>query len=109
MNMIYEPNHNILKSQYKVIYGAGRSGEQLLMELLQMGLNIDYFCDSSEEKIGKIILGKKVLSINDLHEIKDETAILVGRAYSIEIAEKLMAEGFENIYMALPENGIIIE
>lgn len=106
MQMIYELNQHINQYEYKVIYGAGRSGQQLLGELLQIGVSIDYFCDSNNEKIGTVILGKKVLSLDELKTIKDKTAVLIGKAYTFEIADKLTEEGFINIFLPFPEEGI---
>ena len=47
------------KLQPVVLFGAGQIGEMCYFALTQHNIKVDFFCDSSKSKQGKMFCGKK--------------------------------------------------
>ena len=94
---LFEVNKEVLTKPI-VIYGAGNTGMDLFVELLNRNIRVDYFCDSSSEKWGIHLMNKKVLSPDELEKIKDEYNIIIASIYFEEICTQLEGLGISNVF-----------
>lgn len=85
-----------------ILYGAGEIGN-IWMERLGSD-KVFAFADSSEKKVGSLVAGKKVLSVQELKEMKEEIAILISTGENIieQIAETLKQNGLEEQIVKTP-------
>ena len=67
----------IKENQKTVLYGAGVIGEICLFACKQNKIKVDFFCDSSADKQGKIINGVKVLSPSELKSLDKESNVFM--------------------------------
>lgn len=88
------------ESDLFVIYGTGKRGEKIF-ERLSKKLNIQFFCDSSEDKWGSEFLGKKILSPDEVSA--KEYNVIIASVYYEEIYEVLRERSFtqSKIYVEL--------
>lgn len=98
MKPLFIVNQDINNGRKNVIYGAGNTGMDLFVELMNRDVYIDYFCDSAPEKWGISLMNKKVLSIDELEELKGRCNIFVASIYFKEIIAGLEQKGFDNIF-----------
>lgn len=98
MTPLFLINQEIKNGNINVIYGAGNTGMDLFVELINRDIYVDYFCDSSPQKWGILLMNKKVLSIDELITLKGKCNIFIASIFFNEINEELERIGFENIY-----------
>jgi FkbM family methyltransferase len=84
-------NNNEIK--HICFYGAGDTGRRLLGFYHSLGVQVDFFCDSSPLKIGKSIDGVPCISIDELKKIKDDTLVIISAGAVHEIVAILEANG----------------
>lgn len=84
-----------------IIFGSGHDGKRDKKILENCGYFPMFFCDSNKEKIGKMIDGIKVISVNELIERYRDYLVVLGSArYMDEMYEVLLTRKFpkENIF-----------
>lgn len=97
MKQLFELNEEIFAKPI-VIYGAGNTGLDLLVELTNRDVKVECFCDSSEEKWGIRLMNKAVISPEALYEKRDQVNVIIASMFFEEIGKKLEKQGFENIF-----------
>ena len=81
-----------------ILFGAGDIGEMCDFSFRQHNVKVDFFCDSSEEKQGKIFCDKKVLSPSQLDDFGTDAKIFISNNYYPLLKKELKSRGFQNIY-----------
>lgn len=86
-----------IRSRYKYlcIFGAGIWGTFLCKWLSWYDVNIDFFCDNDNKKVGNTINGVPVLSFGELCAVKNEVLVIVSvtnkeRHYNDEINQQIL-------------------
>jgi FlaA1/EpsC-like NDP-sugar epimerase len=97
MKQLFELNKEIFERPI-IIYGAGNTGLDLLVELTNRNVKVECFCDSSNEKYGIRLMNKKVISLDELCQRKDEFNVVIASIFFEEIKETLEKRGIENIF-----------
>ena len=82
------------------IYGTGLAGESVFKSLSKMGIEVSFFLDGDETKIGSIFLGKKII---DISSVKEEDFILIAANPEYKIHERLNYKGIANWKYIDPE------
>ncbi len=77
-----------------VIFGAGERGQRLLQFMKKLNILIDFYCDNSTSKQGKIIDGIPCVGIHDLKQDKACYGIMVSPQNGEDIVEDLKRKGF---------------
>lgn len=108
VKQLFQINPQIEEFRYKVIYGAGKEGRQLCERLKKEGLDITSFADSNKQLQGQFIMDKKVLSLNELKNMNQQTAILLSCGYEEEIYGLLKKRGINHIFLSHVDNGLIL-
>lgn len=98
MTPLFLINEDIKNRNINVIYGAGNTGMDLFVELMNRDIYVDYFCDSSPQKWGILLMNKKVLSPDELKALKGKCNIFIASIFFKEINEELERNGFDNIF-----------
>ena len=85
---------DIKNEKRMIVYGAGKRGEEFLEKNMEQ---VEYFVDSDKRKIGKIILGKEIISIEELKKIYKNynVVITVSKQYQLEVMRTLFDQGIE--------------
>lgn len=93
-----------VRRSYKknIIFGTSKFGENVICELKSNNINIDFACDNNDKKWGSDIVGIKIISIDELKELKN-IRVLITSMYHKEIYEQLSQYGIEEIFY-IPEN-----
>ena len=62
-----------------ILFGAAHRGERVLVNLLQYGIkkNSILFCDNDSKNWGKVLLGVKVISIEELKKLSRDIKIII--------------------------------
>ena len=102
-------NSQIQEFRYKVIYGVGKEGRRLCEKLEKEGLDITYFADSNKQLQGQIVMGKKVLSLDELRDMSQKTAVLLSCGYEEEIYGVLKRNGIKHVFLSHVSNGLILD
>lgn len=91
-----------------IIFGCGHDG-LLTKEVLEMcGYNVDYFCDSNKNKIGRVIDGISILSVNEVIQNYKNYLIIIGsRKYLSEMLSILRRGDFPIEYILKPQYELI--
>lgn len=97
MKQLFELNEEIFKRPI-VIYGAGNTGLDLLVELTNRNVKVECFCDSSEDKWGIRLMNKKVISLDELYQRKEHVNVVIASMFFEEIKETLERKGIKNIF-----------
>lgn len=79
-----------------IIYGASVYGELAYWALKQMGWIPDYYCDKSKDRIE--YFGIKVISPNELQELKQANIIIASADFFYEIRSELQEIGCCNVF-----------
>lgn len=80
-----------------VLFGASNLGIELYKILNVNNVNVEYYCDNDLRKYGKYIMGKKVLSPNELSNL-DNPCIIISSIYYQEIGNQLENMNIKNVY-----------
>ncbi|MFT8351714.1 acyltransferase [Clostridium saccharoperbutylacetonicum] len=88
-----------------IIFGTSRFAESVICELRSNKIDIDLACDNNEKKWGKDILGVKIISIDELKQIKGRSRVLIASMYHKEIYNQLLEYGIDDIFY-IPENDL---
>ena len=86
----------------RVLFGAGIYARKYTALLEYLGMDFDYFVDNDCNKWGKIFFGKKVISPDDLLQIK-HCEIIISCIHKCEIYEQLQKNGFTGSFLTLQE------
>ena len=97
MNYAFLLNEKVLERPI-VIYGAGALGMDCLVELLNLDVYVECFCDASQEKQKIHVLNKKVISPEELQNIKESHNVIVAVTAFKEVGELLEQQGIENLF-----------
>jgi len=96
---IHDLSNTLKKSNEKVVlFGAGVIGEISFYAMRQIGIDVDFFCDSSETKQGKSYFDIKTISPEELAKFKTKTNIFITNNYVSTISSQLKKKNFSNIY-----------
>ncbi len=109
MTNLFLVNPKINEFKNKVIYGAGKEGRLLQEKLLNDGLEITYFADSNPQIHGMEIMGKEVISLEQLKTMNKNTAVLLSKGYEDQIYNMLVSNGIKNIFLSHVENGLLLD
>lgn len=78
-----------------VVYGCGHDGKRTKKVLDQCGHSPLCFCDSDNNKVGTVVDGIPVITIDELIEKNENIVIIIGsRKYMNEIYTSLLSKGF---------------
>lgn len=93
---------NYLKEKYStydyiIIFGFGNIGLITAKELINHGINVHYFCDNDEQKVGKKYMEISCISVDKLNSIKDQSMIIICTRYYKNIYQQLMEMDVKNI------------
>ena len=93
-----------------VIYGAGHNGIATMSMLNRSNFTRKrYFCDIDKRKIGHIICGAEVLSIDELIEKKNESIVVITvENVCKDIYNYLIAKGFSDRQIVIPDGNQFI-
>lgn len=82
----------VLPGEKIIIFGAGELGEKAFHSF---GSQVGYFVDNDRKKTGKLKCGLKILSIQNVKNLKEEFVIMIAVSvpYIYEIIEQLNEEG----------------
>lgn len=80
------------------LFGAGDKGRFAQYALKNLGIQADYFCDSDEQKQGKIYSGLKTISPIELAKLGPDTHIFICNNYITSVSSALKKMNFKNIY-----------
>ena len=97
MNNVFNLNQEVLKRPI-VIYGAGALGLDCLIELLNLDVYVTCFCDASKEKQKIRLLNKRVVSLEELQDMKDTHNVIIAAAAFHEIGELLKQRGITHLF-----------
>ena len=81
-----------------VLFGAGDFGELVLYCLNELNIQVSYFCDSNEEKQGKLFCGIETISPLELSKMAPDRHIFITNHYVIQVTTLLEDMGFSNIH-----------
>lgn len=85
----YQHSSEVFNGKKLVLFGAGRSGAQMLVLKLK-GYNVAYFCDSDPKKWDTDFMGLPVYSPERLlQEEPDKTLVLITSIHSVQIKHQL--------------------
>ena len=79
----------------KILFGAGKIGKRAYDFYTEAGINIDYFCDNAANLWGTRINQIKVLSPEELMDIRDLADIYITCKDAKEIYAQLVIEDFD--------------
>lgn len=65
------------RHKYFCIFGGGVLGTTLCNWLIKNGMNVDFFCDNNQDKVGTKISGVPIISFSELLVKKDDTFVMV--------------------------------
>ena len=92
-------NQELLNGKDIVIYGTGRKGLQIFMQLFNYGIYVKYFCDSDCKKQKIKVMNKEVISPEKLSSFKNNVNVIIGSTdYEDEIYERLQNLQIEDIF-----------
>jgi FlaA1/EpsC-like NDP-sugar epimerase len=66
-----------------VLYGAGTVGKLAPYALNHLNVKVDYFCDSSREKQGRIYRGLNTISSEELPSLGQDAHIFIANDYLV--------------------------
>lgn len=70
-------NLNIIYDNKIIVYGAGDYGKRTLKLLKQLDISVCAICDGDSEKVGKVINGYEIISLQEVSNILNENHIIV--------------------------------
>lgn len=87
-----------LLGRINIIYGCGFYGKEVFRELDAQQINIDFYCDSDEDKHGEKIHARKILSLEEARQIKNKKNIVIAASAWKDIADKIDSDDLGYIY-----------
>ena len=78
-----------------VVFGTGAGGRNLVMNLLDQGINIAYLCDNNREKWGTSLLGLEIKEPERLKKEAEKTNVIIASAWWHEIYNQLLSYGLK--------------
>jgi FkbM family methyltransferase len=91
--------HVIRMRKHVCLFGSGKVFSDSLQYLQKLhSCKVDYVCDNNPAKWGRIFLGVKCLSIDELRAMKEDTVIVITVDLWMPIARQLKQEGFKYVY-----------
>ncbi len=88
-----------LQSRPIIIYGAGNTGLDCFLELMNRDVRVEAFCDSNPEKWGIRLMNKRVMSTDELFANSDMYNVIIASQFYQEISASLEEHGVKNLYM----------
>lgn len=98
MESLFFLNEKIKAYDRIIIYGTGRASWEILTKMLQYNVKVECFADSNPDNCGKKIMNIPVFHINELLDMNEDAAIIVGGIYIFEIVPELEKLGFKHIF-----------
>ncbi|MCR8660518.1 glycosyltransferase family 8 protein [Paenibacillus endoradicis] len=86
------PEKGFILTKKIIVFGTGKSGEQVTQRLLEQGIEVAHFVDNNQEKWGREFIGKKIYDPGTLLE-ENSKFIIIASQYNNEIAEQLINMG----------------
>lgn len=89
--------HPLTKKKYIVAFGSGAIGTETKKVVEKLGLKIDFFCDNSQKKWGKICQNIKIISPAELKSLVGNCFVIVTTSiptYIKQIKCQLLEMGF---------------
>lgn len=80
-----------------ILFGASNYGRIVYTQLKSMDIIVEAFVDNDINKVGNIIEGVKVISVEELTQEDKEKRIMITSTYFSPIYEQLISLGFKNI------------
>ena len=92
-----------------IIFGAGHDGKRTKQILENCNYVVKYFCDSSVNKVGTIVEGVEVISVDDVSQRYRDFLIVLGSAlYAKDMYHLLKSKNFPTKNILSPKYGRII-
>ena len=88
-------------NQLNVLYGAGQIGKMALFALNKKNIKVDYFCDTHKSKKNKSFYGVKVISPEDLVNIKKVVNIYISNTYMEDVYSYLKKLKLQNLKLLI--------
>lgn len=85
--------HKTAGTEEIILYGAGKNGQRLVRQLQNRGIEITAWCDSDSSKQGKMIEGKRCLSLEQID--RQKCLIIITIDHPHELKKQLMAQGYQ--------------
>tara|TARA_Y100000022_G_C13259589_1_gene381945 strand:- start:2587 stop:3834 length:1248 start_codon:yes stop_codon:yes gene_type:complete len=86
------------RNEQVIIYGAGSAGKEISECLSLHGITTELFCDSNPDKVGDELLGKPIISFEELRARHINKFIVVGvQKFKKIVYEKLKSNKFNRI------------
>lgn len=89
---------DIVKDKNIIIFGTGSLAQKLVQLLRLKNIKIQCLTDNNSDKWGKVIYGLKVIEPRELKDLKENTVIIIGSSYYLEISDQLNNMGIEDAY-----------
>ncbi len=84
----------VIKQKPIVIYGAGNTGLDCFVELLNRNVKVDAFCDSNSSKWGMKLMNKRVMPPNELYADVNRYNVIIASQFFEEISGDLENHGY---------------
>lgn len=97
MNYVFQLKEEILERPI-VIYGAGALGMDCLIELLNLDIYVECFCDASPEKQKIRLMNKRVISPDELKNMKESHNVIVAVSSFKEVGASLEQRGVQHLF-----------
>lgn len=87
-----------LNGKKVVIFGAGKQGQNVFCKLNKAVKNIEIsaFCDNDINKHGNLLMGKKIISFDELKKVNGAGVIIVISSFEREIKAQLLEHNIYN-------------
>ena len=92
MQQLFEINNKVL-SKPIIIYGAGNTGLDCFVELMNRDIRVEAFCDSDSSKWGIKLMNKNVISPEELSRKINGYNVIIASQFHREISGKLRKWG----------------
>ena len=103
MKFVYTLNQELEQYKYWIIYGSGIMAVELYMTIIEKGGHIDFFCDMDDFFIGKRLLNKKIITVQEVAEFGRDACLIVCEEYGAEMLERLKELKIKNIFVPISE------
>jgi FkbM family methyltransferase len=79
------------------LFGAGLVGLEVLKLLQNAGKKVDFFIDNNPNKVGQVINGIPVISVDNLAIISEQTDLVISTVYDSEVLTQLQSRDLSGI------------
>lgn len=95
MENLFYLNKEIEEAENVVIYGAGNYGKEVAEYFADIGIKVDFFCDSNCKKVGQWIKNIEVIEPEKLLELNNICIVIANTKAWKQIYDKLIKMGID--------------